>query len=109
MIGMIAFLMAFAVIGANASFALRANTRAVLDRDIPFDALYIEEQSDADNQYSPISVDEGEKMIEKYAKIVERLPFAFYTTGRDDLHNCTEWSGEDDLFITCLLYTSRCV
>lgn len=100
MIGMIAFLMAFAVIGANASFALRANTRAVLDRDIPFDALYIEEQSDTDNQYSPISVDEGEKMIEKYAKIVERLPFAFYTTGRDDLHNCTEWSGEDDLFIT---------
>ena len=68
------FLMAFAVIGANASFALRADTRAVLDRDIPFDALYIEEQSDTDNQYSPISVDEGEKMIEKYAKLSKDFP-----------------------------------
>lgn len=99
MIGIIAFLMAFAVIGANASFVLRVNTRAVLDRDIPFDALYIEEQSDTDSKYSPITADKGETIIKKYAKIEEKLPFAFYTNGRDDLYSCTEWSGEDDLFI----------
>lgn len=99
MIGIIAFLMAFAVIGANASFVLRVNQRAVLDRDIPFDALYVEERSDTDSKYSPITTDQGETIIEKYVRIEKKLSFAFYTSGRDDLYSCTEWAGEDDLFI----------
>lgn len=98
-IGIIAFLMAFAVISANASFVLRVNQRAALDRDIPFDALYMEEKSDPDNEFNPISTEEGEQIISKYAKIEKQLPFNLYTSGRDDLHGLTEWTGEEDLFI----------
>ncbi len=99
MIGILAFLMAFAVIGANASFVLRVNQRAVLDREIPFDITYIEDQSDADLKYNHLSVAEGEAIIQKYGAIEKKLLFTFYTQGKDDLHQCTEWRDEKDLFL----------
>lgn len=102
MIGILSFLIAFAVIGANASFVQRVNLRASVDRALPFDILYTEALYGFDiSGVHPISPENGETIIEKYAKIDNKLSFTYYTTGRTDLYGCTQWSedGEPDLFI----------
>ena len=62
MAGALAFLLAFAIIGANVSFVQKVSNREVLDKSYPFDiSAELERGKDA------VGFDEAEKIIEKYA------------------------------------------
>lgn len=92
MTGILAFLIAFAVIGANMSFVQKISVQAALDEFYPFDisaAVYTE------SKQSPLSHDDGIAIINKYTQAEFSILFNVYTTKANYLHGFTSWSGED--------------
>lgn len=90
MAGALAFLIAFAVIGANVSLVQKVSEQVSLDRSYPFDiscAFNKEEEP-------PISLEKGKDIINQYTKIESSIAFSMYTTGDSYLHSFTQWSGE---------------
>lgn len=92
--GALAFLIAFAALGANVSFAMQVSNEEQLDRNYPFD---ISVQWNA-GETSAFSESEGEAIIEKYARIRNKTAYTVYTTGRADLYGQTVWSGAAGLY-----------
>lgn len=90
MAGILAFLIAFAVVGMNVSFVQRISEQAALDRQYPFD-ITVGRSREID---SPISMEEGERIIAGYAKIRSKTEYRIYTTGNGYLTSFTPWSGE---------------
>lgn len=89
MAGALAFLLAFAIIGANVSFVQKVSNREVLDKSYPFDiSAELERGKDA------VGFDEAEKIIEKYATIDKKIVYSVYTSDDNYLHSFTQWSGE---------------
>lgn len=90
MAGLLAFLISFAVIGANVSFCQKASVQASLDMAYPFDinANYYNDNS------SPLSFDEAEEIIEKYTDIKHSYKYNVYTSKEKYLHSFTPYSGE---------------
>lgn len=96
MIGALAFLLTFTVIGANFSFLQKATQEEQLNLAYPYDIMYagnMESQQDSD--IAP-SRQQGEAIIEKYVKIKNRYPFSVYTSGTSEFYNHIEgeYSGE---------------
>lgn len=91
MVGVLAFLIAFAVIGANTSFVQKEVEQAALERQYPFDitaTLYTQDDQGLD-------VNEAEKIIDDYAQVTEKHHYSIYTSEESYLYGFTKWSGED--------------
>lgn len=103
MAGILAFLLSFAVIGSNVSFAQKAFENISLEKNFPFD---ISASLDIDTgQTPPVSIEQAEKIIEKYSAIQQIIRYNIYTSNDNYLHGFTRWSGEGyeglyDSFIT---------
>lgn len=94
LIGLLAFLISFAVIGANASFTQQIGTNAILDRDYPFDvSSMVRDSSDMG-----ISFDAAERIVSKYSPIKNRIDYSVFTTGDRYLHEFTDWNGPEYWF-----------
>lgn len=99
MLGFLAFLLSFAVIGSNVCFLEKAVTESSLDQLYPCDIRYEKilkpeisgVNSGPDEGIPPVK---AEEIIEKYTKIESKHEYAIYTTGRYDFYNQTRWSGE---------------
>jgi len=96
MSGALAFLISFAAIGANVSFAQRITEQAVLNKYYPFDISAILDAS----VENPIGLGEAREIIGRYTGIEKEIDFNIYTTGDNYLHSFTPWSGEDFKKIT---------
>lgn len=101
MAGALAFLLAFAVIGANVSFVQKVSNEASLKKNYPFD---IGAELDAGEEPA-VPFEEAEGIISKYAEIEKRIYYSTYTSENSYLHSFTRWSGEGyaslyDSFIT---------
>ena len=101
MTGALAFLIAFAVICANLSFVLQSFNEQQVSRDCPYD-IRAEIAVDGD---SPITPDNADGVISKFAEIAEREDYGIYTSDKRELYDLTIWGGYDyysslkDLFI----------
>lgn len=87
MIGMLAFLLTFAVIGANMSFVKRASQESELDQNCPYDIMYCDNQ----NGSIPVSSDVVEDVIEEYVQIESAHSYTLYTTGQNDFYKHMDW------------------
>ena len=101
MAGALAFLLAFAVIGANVSFVQKVGNEASLKKNYPFD---IGAELDAGEEPA-VPFETAEEIISKYAEIEKRIYYSTYTSENSYLHSFTRWSGEGyaslyDSFIT---------
>lgn len=99
MLGFLAFLLCFAVIGSNVSFMQKSAADASLNTTHPYDIRYTKnldsELSGINNSPGEgIPVSEGEAIINKYVKIKSKSDYGIYTTGRNDFYSRTRWSGE---------------
>lgn len=91
--GALAFLLAFAVIGANTSFVMQITNAAAIDEYYPYDVSVV---SRADDD-GAIPRDYAERMIEKYSPIKSREYFDVYTDGRRYLVDRTDMTSVPDL------------
>ena len=101
MAGALAFLIAFAVIGANCSFVQQISSEAVLDQSYPFD---ISVQLEA-GEIPPLDPAEAERLIDEYAGIEAKRTYSLYTLRNGYLYSFTPWTGEGyeglyDVFMT---------
>lgn len=94
MIGLLAFLLTFAVIGSNVSFVMRAGEREALNRAYPYDVLYRDELNENAEYQGRLSVSDAEGVIEQYAAIEGKIPYCIYDSGSSDLHAYTKWHGD---------------
>lgn len=90
MIGILAFLMGFAVILVNVTFVQKVSERVALDKRYPFD---INAAVDRDNKQA-ITVLDGIRMIENYRKINTCIEYQIYCSGSDYFYGFTPWSGK---------------
>lgn len=99
MLGFLAFLLTFAVIGTNAALIQKTTQEESLSRNYPYDVIYAANGQVGDG----IPIDEAEVIIEKYVGIKSRFSYCDYTSGRNDFYGRTEWSesGLTDNFV-CL-------
>ena len=96
MAGILAFLISFAVIGANVSFVQKTSERVGLDKYYPYDISLI---SDPES-LSPITKQEGEKIINQFCEIENSITYNVYTNNQSYLHNFTIWSSENGFSLT---------
>lgn len=96
MLGLLSFLLAFAVIGANASFVQKMAEDELLNRDYPYDIMYSRDLygDDFERGGQEILPAQAEPIIEKYAEILEKHEYKLYTDHRNYLGSFTKWSGE---------------
>ena len=105
MLGFLAFLLTFAVIGSNMSFVQKATQEAQLDRSVPYDIVYTDnlnfelaeaegEEEDSAGDAEGISPKEAETVIEKYVAVKEKYSYQLYTSGQNDFYSRTRWHGE---------------
>lgn len=117
MIGLLAFLLTFAVIGSNVSFVQKVSQETAMDKGCPYDIIY----SRNDSSYfwgeevsgNAITLTEAEPIIEKYVDIKSRIPYYIYTSGQSDFYNRTRWSGDGyegltDSFMAVSEFNSLC-
>ncbi len=96
MLGFIAFLLAFAVIGTNVSFAQKAFQKAELDKSHPYNIMYAAnmDYTSDDTATKGILPETAEPVIEKYVDIENKYEYKMYTTGSHDFYTPTKWTGE---------------
>lgn len=94
MIGLIAFLLTFTVIGSNVSFLQKATVRAALNQEYPYDIIYCDNIYEERIRSQELSLSEAEKIIETYKTIEKKIPYSLYTTGSNDVYAYTKWSGD---------------
>lgn len=92
--GIISFLIAFAIIGANVAFCQKISDELSIEKNYPFDITLMKDSIRTGDGISPISVEEGERIIEKYNDIEKKIPYVIYDTGNNYLHGFTKWSGQ---------------
>ncbi|MDE7313976.1 MAG: ABC transporter permease [Eubacterium sp.] len=97
LIGLLAVLLAFAVIGVNASFLQRASETALLYRNYPFDLLYREDVAQraayGTGAQKTAPAAEAEQVIQAYTAVSKKLTYTFYCSGKADLYAYSKWSG----------------
>lgn len=110
MLGVIAFLLTFAVIISNVSFMQKVGQEAALNKNYPYDITYSKNVNE-ENQNENIPIAEAEKIIEKYAKIKSKIPYCLYTSGKKDFYDKTSWLDElyKDNFMSLSDYNAICV
>lgn len=92
MIGFLAFLLTFAVIGSNVSFMQRVRQETALNQNYPYDITYCENLYE-DKSGEEIPLDEAEQIIQKYVPIENKMEYTLYTSGGQEFANHTKWFG----------------
>ena len=93
MIGLLAVLLTFAVIGVNVSFVQRASELALLDRDYPFDLLCCQEDAQYNKKPDQAVLREAEQIVQKHTAVTQTFSYPIYRSGASDLYGYTKWSG----------------
>lgn len=91
MAGFLACLLTFAVIGANASFFMKANVRVTLDKDYPFD---IDATLDTDSAH-PVDIDRALEIIGGYGDVAQEIRYRLYDTKSNAIYSRTPWGNGD--------------
>lgn len=107
MLGFLAFLLTFAVIGTNVAFTQKTSQEEILKRTYPYDVTYADSEyleTSSNQDGNGIPRDKAEAIIRKYVNIESQLSYNAYTSGRNDFYSHTRWSGEgyeglSDLFM----------
>lgn len=97
MLGFLAFLLTFTVIGANMSFIQKASQEAQLNSDYPYDIRYtqnIDSESENESTSNAIPAEKAEKIISKYVDIKSKFSYSVYTSNDNVFYSCTRFSGE---------------
>ena len=89
-LGILAFLIAFSVVGANVAFTQKAITEEIVEMYAPFDVSY----SYAADETPQISVEEAKGIIEKYSHIEKMVDYSLYTNHESIIYGYTKYSGE---------------
>lgn len=92
MLGCLAFLLTFAVIGTNMSFIQKVSQKEALRTEYPYDIVYYSNKYYYQDGTFPL--EEAERLIEEYAGIRQRIPFHIYESGGQDFYSRTEWYEE---------------
>lgn len=96
MMGFLAFLLTFTVIGANFSFLQKASQEEQLNDIYPYDIMYTDNlgfESDGSEHTAGFSPDEAEKIIQNYVAIKNKFSFNVYTSGSSEFY--TKIEGQD--------------
>ena len=95
MAGLLAFLLAFAIIGANVSFTQKISEEMTLDVYYPFDITIMNDYYDSENDSADVlTMEEGENAINKYNTIKDKIDYKIYDTGDNYVYSFTPWKGE---------------
>lgn len=99
MLGLLAFLLTFAVIGANVSFAQKASQAESLLYGYPYNIRYasnydFESTGSGGEHTPPIPPERAEQIISKYVTIENKIALSVYTTGHSDFYSRTRWAGD---------------
>ena len=102
MLGVLAGLMTFAVIGANMSFLQKITEEEALRRDLPYDIMYAgnltnEGYSLFSSDEPELSIQEAEQKIEEYADIKAKHPYTLYTNGGSYFYGFTRYAGSPQM------------
>lgn len=93
MMGMIACLLAIAVIGLDAVFMERLGAEARLAVFCPYDLHYIISYDQDDRSGRP-GLEEAKEIVERYTAIEKTISYTFYADGGHALYDHTQFSGE---------------
>lgn len=99
MLGFLAFLLTFAVIGSNVAFSRKVSQEEALMRSYPYNIRYassfeFEAYGQGEEKYVAIPPEQAEGIISKYVTIEHKIPVNVYTSGGHDFYEKTKWSGE---------------
>lgn len=99
MLGFLAFLLTFAVIGSNVAFSQKASQAESILRNYPYNIRYASnyafESTGRGGETTPaIPPEQAEKLISQYVTIENKIALNVYTTGKSDFYGRTRWSGE---------------
>lgn len=86
MLGCLAFLLSFAVIGANTSFIAKRLLDDMLDQECPYDILCHASKANARN-----FLREAERAMGEYVEIREKISYGIYGTGGHEFNEYTGW------------------
>lgn len=86
--GALAFLLAFAIIGANMSFTQQISSENILENDYPFDI-----SAELDCETPSVPFDTARAEIEKHAPIESVTEYGVYESGNSYMHGFTKWTG----------------
>lgn len=101
LLGLLAFLIAFAIIATNTGFLYKAVEEENIERRYPFDVIANFEEG----QEEGISFEQGQKIIEQYVPIESVLQSKVYTTNKTDFLELTSWY--DEAYTDTDLYVSE--
>lgn len=93
MMGMIACLLAIAVIGLDAVFMERLGAEARLAMFCPYDLHYVVSY-DQTGRGERLRLEEAKEIVERYAAIEKTIPYTFYADGGHALYDHTKFSGD---------------
>lgn len=99
MLGVLASLLAFAVIGANLSFIQKNVEEEELRRDFPYDIIYtgrLEGDGFAQGTEGP-SMEEAEQLLRNYLDIKEKHSYTLYTDGGHTFYQHVDWGMDWDV------------
>lgn len=107
MMGTLAFLLTFAVIGSNFSFVQRASRESALNHDCPFDIMYSDRQN---GEILLSSNSEMKDIMKKYVTVKNEFSYGIYTTGGTEFYERTELYAEGlfDSFMSLSEFNSLC-
>lgn len=94
MLGFLAFLLTFAVIGINAAFVQKTSQEESLERNYPYDVIYADDGYESAAGQNGGSLSEIESAVREYADIENKFSYCVYTSGRSDFYSRTRWSGD---------------
>lgn len=93
LLGLLAFLISFAIIATNTGFLYKAVEEKNIENRYPFDIMGAPSSLDPELKTS-ISGEEAEKAIENYTPIKETFKTPFFTSGKVDFLKHTAWYDE---------------
>lgn len=91
LLGLLAFLISFAIIATNTGFLYKAVEEENVAKSYPFDVM----GNETIGEKTPISAKQATEKIEKYSAIDEAFQTPFYTNGKVDFLKLTAWYDEE--------------
>ncbi|AWE07275.1 hypothetical protein DCE79_07750 [Lysinibacillus sp. 2017] len=91
LLGILAFLISFAIIAANTGFLYKAVEEVNVEKRFPFDVMGNEDAHEA----PAISFEQAKQAIEKYTIIERSIETPFFTSGAVDFLKLTSWYDEN--------------
>lgn len=97
MLGFLAFLLTFTIVGANLAFIQKATQEEQLNSTYPYDILYthnIESDVSGPSGSEGIPVEQAERTIQNYTEIRSKYSYNVYTSGSSEFYNQTRFAGD---------------